>query len=172
MDPELLCVLIVLVLLAAGGIYWGFFSRGRTLLTSRLQAGALTLIFLVIPAVLLVLAEQRHAVARLAREGIVPHPSIENAVGVAAGKGPGPLSVLLRRAGLRGSTWLFDLKGSPENVLAFYRNPAHAPGWTLTEDGPAMLILRRGPETMSISARKGLASRQISYTVSDSRERP
>ncbi len=167
MDPELIAILAGLVFLAGWAYYRGFVSRKPSLFPWMAQAGFVALALVPIPFTLLTLAQQRQAVRKLEREGIVPHPAIANAVGVATG--PGPISRLLPWDDRHGATWLFDTKASPEDVLAFYRNRAHTPGWTLVEDSPVLLIFRQGTRTLAISPRRG-PSRQVVYMVTDGGE--
>lgn len=165
MDPELLLLVAFFVLLALFFFYMGFVVPASRLRYST-QTGFVFLAAFLIPFCLLVLADQSRAAGRLTALGIVPHPSIRNAIGVATGGGAGPVAWLLSRWNSRGPTWVFDVSASPAEILAFYRRETNAPGWVLVEDdSPVMLVLRRGTQTLTIAPHETATSRQVRYVI-------
>ncbi|MFQ5917747.1 MAG: hypothetical protein ACE5I0_08065, partial [Candidatus Binatia bacterium] len=97
---------------------------------------------------------QSGAENRLARVGIVPHPSIEETVGVAMGVGDNPI-------------WMFTVDAPAESIADFYRTEANRQGWNLTNDSPTMLILNRGEKKMVIGVHEGWDSRTVTYTLTE-----
>ena len=153
MEISIIILLIFLILFGILTFYLGFIRPPRVLAWLS-QAAFITLTFILIPLCLIALWNQSKATDRLAKIGVVAHPSIKNSVGIATGIGTDPI-------------WVFEVTASPEEIITFYRNELNTHGWTLIEDNPSMLIFKRGTQKLVISANESWTSQIVSYTLTD-----
>jgi hypothetical protein len=148
METTLIILVSFCTLLAAQGYYFGF-KKPPPVLAYLQQTTFVVMTFILIPFLLIVLWLQWGAKDRLAETGILPHPSITEALGIAVGVGANPI-------------WLFEVEASASAVADFYRATTNRPGWNLTTDTHILLILRRGSEKMVV----GISEKQGSSTLS------
>jgi hypothetical protein len=148
-QPSLLWLQLAFVALAAATYHLGFVRPPRVG-AWRLQAAFLVTICLLIPAVAYTLVLQAGARERLAGVGIVPHPAIRHAVGIAAGQGERPV-------------WVFTAAGDGAGALEFYDDPATRPGWEILERGPLMTVLGRDGTRLSVTAADAGTSATLIY---------
>lgn len=153
MQTSIIVLLVICLYLAVQGYYFGFIRPPRVFAWLQ-QATFVFMAFLMIPFLAGVLWLQSGAENRLARVGIVPHPSIEETVGVAMGVGDNPI-------------WMSTVDAPAESIADFYRTEANRQGWNLTNDSPTMLILNRGEKKMVIGVHEGWDSRTVTYTLTE-----
>ena len=135
MDFSLILLLIALVALNIQAYYFGWL-RPPTVLAWLQQSSFIVLTFLLIPLLIYALYSQSQALNRLERHGIVPHPAIKNAVGIANGRGENPI-------------WLFELNNNA-NALDFYRNLMQSGQWKLSDDLGIQLRFTGDKNTLTI----------------------
>lgn len=146
MQTQLLALLIIFVILAAQGYYFGFVRPPKALAWLH-QATFILMIFMMIPLVSFVLWKQAGAVERLASRGVNPHPDIVYPIGVATGPG----------------TWVFKAKSTPEDIVSFYHLEDNLAGWKMVSSSDNMLVFFNGDEKMTISMSQDADSTTIIY---------
>ncbi len=112
---------------------------------------------MLIPACVVVLWIQSGAINRLVKTDIIPHPSIVEAIGTAAGIGHNPL-------------WMFKVKATSGDIMTFYRKESNRPGWTLSEDNPTMLIFNRDKKRMLISVYENWTATEVTYMLTQGKK--
>ena len=90
MDSSLILLLIALIALNIQSYYFGWVRPPKVAAWLQ-QTSFIVLTFLLIPLLVYSLYSQSQAESRLEDYGIVPHPAIKNAVGIANGKGDNPI---------------------------------------------------------------------------------
>ena len=148
MQPQLVVLLIICVVLAAQGYYFGFVRPPKALAWLQ-QATFIMMLFMIIPLVSLTLWRQSGAVERLASTGVKPHPGILYPVGLATGP----------------SIWVFKTKSNPEDVKSFYHSKDSLDGWELISRFDNMFIVSNGEEKMTISMSRNADSKTIIYMI-------
>ena len=151
MQDSIIIILSGCIILAAYGFYAGFIRR-EPLTDWKARAGFVFLVSVIIPLLIIVLWLQSGAKGRLARTGFVPHPSVEESVGISVGIGKRP-------------TWVFKFHASEKSIADFYRLEENREGWNLTNNNPLMMILKKDKTTMVIGVNKGLRSNTIIYML-------
>lgn len=154
MQTSVIVIFIIFIVIAVYCYYAGFIKRDPYTYWFA-QSGFVFSTFLMIPFLIIILWLQSTATDRLTKKaGIIPHPSIVESVGIAIGIGNNP-------------TWVFKVKASPEEIMAFYRNENNRPGWILVSDNKIvkMLVLKGDKKGMSISTFEDRTSRKVIYTL-------
>lgn len=153
MGTTVVMLLAACVGLAGLGYYLGY-ARPTRVLAWLGQASFIFLTFFMAPLLAVVLWLQFGAKDRLSKAGIVPHPAIEETVGVAMGLGDNP-------------TWVFALDASADPIIDFYHVEGNRPGWELVSKGHELLVLRRDRKKMIIGTYKGWRSHTITYQLTE-----
>jgi hypothetical protein len=148
MQPQIVILLIICILLAAQGYYFGFVRPPRALAWLQ-QATFALMLFMIIPLVLFALWKQSGAVGRLESTGVRPDPGILHAIGLATGP----------------STWVFKSTSTPEDLRSFYHSQEGLDGWELISSSNDMLIISNGREKMAISMSRNGNSTTTIYTM-------
>ena len=136
MDP-ILTTLLLAVLALAGLLYYVFIVRREPDFGGRGMAAMITLLFVLVPVLLITLWLQSDSAQRLSNTGFVPHPALVSTTGVAAGVGEDPV-------------WVYSIAGDPRVIVQFYRDPANHPGWQQVSDSESMLIFESEDRRMSL----------------------
>ena len=151
MDASLILLLVALIALNIQSYYFGWVRPPKVAAWLQ-QASFIVLTFLLIPLLVYSLYSQSQAESRLEDYGIVPHPAIKNAVGIANGRGDNPI-------------WLFELEDN-EPALDFYRNLPESAPWDLSDDLGIQLIFTQQSRTLTI-VQSGAPDRStLAYMVS------
>ena len=148
MQPQLVVLLIICVVLATQGYYFGFVRPPKVLAWLQ-QATSILMLFIMIPLVSFALWKQTGAVERLENSGVKPHPGILHPVGLATGP----------------STWVFKAKSNPEDIKSFYYSEDSFEGWEIISSSDNMLIVSNGDEKMTISMSRAADSTTIIYMM-------
>lgn len=154
MQISLVVFLIVLLIFAVVSYRLAF--RMRFYGMQFLSKAAFTFLVFVLIPLALVVRHQARAKSELTRIGIIPHPSLTEAVGIATGR-----SLRDERR------WLFHSQQRPANVLGFYRDSITRPEWRLTLESPVMLILQRGSQRLTIAANTSATETVVMYSLRD-----
>ena len=136
MDP-ILTTLLLAVLALAGLLFYVFIVRREPDPGGRGMAGLITLLFVLVPVLLITLWLQSDSAQRLSDTGFVPHPALVSTVGVAAGVGENPV-------------WVYSIAGDPRDIVQFYRDAGNHPGWQQVSDSENMLIFETDDRRMSL----------------------
>lgn len=153
MQDSIIIILLAFTIMAAYGYYVGFIRRDP-LIGWLAQAGFVFSICVMIPFLIIVLWLQSGAKDRLARIGFVPHPSIEESVGISVGIGKRPI-------------WVFETHASEKSIADFYSVEKNREGWSLTNNNPVMMIFKKDKMTMVIGVAKEWTSSSIIYKLSE-----
>ena len=148
MQPQIVVLLIICIVLAAQGYYFGFVRPPKVLAWLQ-QATFVLMLFMMIPLVSFVLWKQAGAIERLESTGIKPHPGILYPIGLATGP----------------STWVFKAKSNPEDVHAFYHSEDSFDGWKIISSSESMLVVSNGDQKITISISRNGDSTTIIYMV-------
>lgn len=148
MQLSLILLLLICVLLAIQGYYFGFVRPPRTLAWLQ-QSTFVIMAFMLIPFLVIVLFQQAGDIENLAQTGFVPHPAITESVGLTGE-----------------STWVFEIDASENEVREFYRNAANTGNWQLTTDAGVMMIFSRDRQQMTIGYREGRDKNTVIYMLS------
>ncbi len=138
MDLSLIALLAGCLLLA-GLLYYVIFVRREHPVSPWGKSSLVTLVFLLIPVLLIALWYQAGAQDRLVQIGFTPYPGFVASSGVATGLGERPV-------------WVFSVDGGAEPVLEFYRRPDNRKGWVLVSDGRSLLLFEREGKSVAVSA--------------------
>lgn len=138
MDLDLIALLGGCLLLAAL-LYYVIFVRREEPIGSWGKSGLVSLVFVLVPVLLIALWYQSGAENRLKEIGFTPYPGFISSSGVAAGQGKNPI-------------WVFSVEGDLAAVLEFYRRPENHNGWTLVSENEGLLLFRHEKRLVSISA--------------------
>jgi hypothetical protein len=156
MQPQMILLLIVCILLAAQGYYLGFIRPPRAL-AYLAKATFIFMSFVMVPLLSYTLYLQFGAVERLSRTGLVPHPKIAHAVGLATGKGANP-------------TWVFKLnqvnQTAQKSALDFYLLPENIDGWEFYSKSESMIFLSSSQGKMTIMTGNSGGAEIIIYMAS------
>ena len=152
MQPSIIAILIFLIFFAVLSYYLGFI-RPPFVLDFIPKSIFIFSVFLIIPFLTFALWTQTSEKNRLQETGVVPHPSIEHAVGMTISLTEHP-------------TWIFSVDPSLQTATDFYLDEDNRPGWDILSDDPEMLLLKRGEETMSISVSNTRGDASIIYMLS------
>ncbi|NWH05746.1 hypothetical protein [Desulfobacter latus] len=146
MQPQLVVLLIICIVLAVQGYYFGFIRPPKVLAWLQ-RATFILMIFLMIPLVSFTLWKQAGAIERLASIGVKPHPGILHPIGLATGP----------------STWVYKNKSKPEDIKSFYHAENSFEGWEIISSSDNMLIVSSGNRKMAISMSREADSTTIIY---------
>ena len=138
MDPALIALLGGCLSLAIL-LYYVIFIRRDGAVGSWGKSGLLTLLFVLIPVLVIALWNQSGAESRLALIGLSPYPGLTSSSGVATGQGKNPV-------------WVFSVEGGAEPALKFYSHPENHKGWTLVSKSKSLLLFKSEGKTLVISA--------------------
>lgn len=134
MSTTTLFFLLLFIAIAILNYYLGFVRQGAfTYLAQASFVAAAAIIFVI----LILLWQQHTAIDRLSRIGITPPPSIIESVGTGTGLGDQPL-------------WIFRIDATSEDISAFYRDEKNRKGWTIADDMPVMMILKKKDRKLTI----------------------
>jgi hypothetical protein len=153
MQFSIIIILIFCIILAGQGYYSGYY-RPTAILAWLAQAGFIFMTFLMIPILIIVLWLQSGAQDRLAGTRFIPHPSIEETVGIAAGVGKNP-------------KWAFKTEASEDSIFNFYRDKENRKGWELINDDSIMMIFQEGKKKMVIGVSKGWSPNTLIYSLTE-----
>ena len=123
-------------------LYYFIFAKKEADLGGRGRAGIFSILFVIVPIILIVLFMQFEAESNLVKMGFKPHPSFSSSVGAATGTGENP-------------TWVFSTTGETGSILQFYKNPSNHDGWTLNVENQNLLIFRKDSKKMSVLVNNG-----------------
>ena len=126
MDPILITLLIA-VLALAGLLYYVVIVRRQPDPGGRGMAGMITLLFVLVPVLLITLWLQSDSARKLSDTGFVPHPALAASMGVATGVGEDPV-------------WVFSIEGDPDAIVRFYKDPSSHAGWQRVWASEGMLM--------------------------------
>ena len=149
MDPTLIVLLFAVVAFAAA-LYYLYIKKGWYDWGYRARASIIVLVGVLVPVLVMALWQQHHASDELAAHGISIHPEIGPSVGIATG------SVV------SGAHWVFEFDGTRSDLLDYYREASHRPGWGIAEDNSVFLILLKEEQRLTISGGDGTAIFQLS----------
>jgi hypothetical protein len=151
-----------LITLLAGFIVFAFisyrvgFAKPQQSLTWQSQAGFIVIVFMLIPSVLFVLWQQAGAKKGLAEIGIQPLPELTQSVGIATG------------TALTGTrVWMFHADVKASDVIGFYRNTETRSSWQLIGEAPAMLVLKRNHQRLTINVNESTSDTVVIYTLQE-----
>ena len=85
-------------------LYYFIFAKKEADLGGRGRAGIFSILFVIVPIILIVLFMQFEAESNLVKMGFKPHPSFSSSVGAATGTGENP-------------TWVFSTTGETGSIL-------------------------------------------------------
>lgn len=138
MDKAILALLAWMIGFDAISFYFGWIKPPRVL-AHYSKASFIVLTFILMPFTAYVLWGQATAVERLEAEGVVPHPSIINSVGISSGT-------------ITKGTWMFSADATPAEVMEFYKNENNRPGWVTDTQSPVMIMFRKDGRELVIAA--------------------
>jgi len=138
MDLSLIALLGGCLLLAALLAYV-IFVRREHLIVSWGRSGLVTLLFMLIPLVVISLWYQAGAETRLEQIGFTRYPGVVSSSGLAVGLGENPV-------------WVFTVEGDAERALDFYRRAENRRGWALVSEGASLLLFEREGRLLAVSA--------------------
>ena len=105
-----------------------------------------------IPSLIIVLWVQSSAQERLAETGFIPHPAIEETVGLTAGFG-------------KNAKWAFKTDAAKDSIFNFYRDEDNSLDWELINEKSDVLILRKGiRKKMVVGLNQGRSSNTLRFT--------
>ena len=152
MQTSIIITLFISIILAAYGFYAGYY-RPTAKLTWLAQACFGCMIFLMIPILIIVLWVQTSAQDRLSETGFIPHPAIEETVGVTAGFG-------------KNAKWVFKTDATKDSIFNFYRDEDNSLGWELINEKSDVLIFRKGKrKKIVIGLNQGKSSNTLRFTL-------
>ena len=152
MDLTIIVLLIVVVAFAAA-LYYLYIHKGWYDWGYRARASIIVLVGVLVPVLVMALWQQHHARDALAAHGVSIHPALGSSVGIATG------SVA------SGEHWVFEFDGKRSELLGYYREASHRPGWDITEDNGVFLILSRGDQRLMIAGGDATAVFQLSRVL-------
>jgi hypothetical protein len=138
MDSSLIALLGGCLLMAAL-LYYVIFVRREHLIISWGKSGLVSLVFVLVPVLLIALWFQSGAENRLERIGFKPYPGFVSSSGIATGLGEKPF-------------WVFSVEGGAETVLEYYRQPENRNGWALVADTESLLLFEREGKSVAVSS--------------------
>ena len=140
--------MLLFSVLIAGATYYSGFYRPTRFMVSRAQAAFFTILFMLVPVLILTLWLQSNANDTLAKTGFVPFPGTQESSGLA----------------ITNPNWVFHTQEDRAAVFEFYRDKTNRPGWRLTGENKMMMVFRRGNETMVIGFSSGESANTLIYT--------
>ncbi|MBN2577335.1 MAG: hypothetical protein JXP73_22420 [Deltaproteobacteria bacterium] len=158
MERSIIILLVGAVGLAVLTCYLLYIRRVSSF-RSHVAATFVSCTFVAIPLFVVVLARQHLATDRLAETGIVPHPSIEESVGVATGSDNPDASF-----------WAFRVGAPPEEIMDFYRAQRNRRGWIVVGDGKDGLVLEKGERRMSIAVHEDQRAKKLFFHMTRKRK--
>ncbi|HOP18113.1 MAG: hypothetical protein KDI22_06255 [Gammaproteobacteria bacterium] len=138
MDLSLIALLGGCLLLAAV-LYYVIFVRREHPISPWGKSGLVTLMFVLVPVLVIALWYQAGAESRLAQIGFTPYPGFASSSGVATGLGENPV-------------WVFSVEGGAKPVLEFYGRPENRKGWALVSESESLLLFEREGKSVAVSA--------------------
>ena len=153
MQQSIIILLILCILLAILGFYFGFIRPPRVMAWLQ-QSTFLIMTFMLIPIILLVLYSQDGSLERLTETGFMLHPAITESVGIGYGKGTNP-------------TWVFEINSNKNEIRDFYLSAENTGEWTLSTDSDIMLIYKKGNQRMTIGIREGRSANTLIFTLNE-----
>ena len=152
MEKSILLLLFFSVLLGVSGYYIGFVKPPKTF--AWLAKATFFCSLVLIPILCLVLWFQSGAKERLSNTGFVPHPNIEEPIGIAFGIGKNPI-------------WIFKTDDDKNSVFNFYNESASRPGWELTSNEGSYLLFKQGNKEMTVGHQEGWISNSIVFMLNN-----
>ena len=136
MDITLVVFLVALLALAAL-LYYVFIVKQSPDAGGKGFVGLIVILFILTPAVLVMLWIQTTSDDRLNEIGFRPHPALRSSVGLATGIGDNPV-------------WVFAIDGDPRQIMEFYKVQDNHSGWQLVYEGQNLLVYEREAQSLSI----------------------
>lgn len=152
MQQSLLILLVLAIILAVLGFYFGFIRPPKVMAWLQ-QSAFVIMAFLIIPFIIFTLNSQTQAPDRLASTGFKPHPAIVESVGIASGISNNP-------------TWVFEIDANKDQVRNFYLSEENTGDWELSTDADIMLIFKKDDLTMTIGFNEGRTSNTLTFMQS------
>ena len=138
MDLSLIALLGGCLMMAAL-LYYVIFVRREQPISSWGKSGIVTLMFVLVPVLVIALWFQAGAVNRLEQMGFEPYPGFVSSSGIATGLGEKPF-------------WVFTVEGGAEPVLEFYKLAENRKGWMLVSESKSLLLFEREGKSVAVSA--------------------
>ena len=154
MQDSLILLLIFCAALSVQGYYSGFY-RPLAVLSWLAQSTFVIATFMLIPILVYVLVTQSGAIERLEKAGIRPYPGIKGSAGIANVRGDNP-------------TWVFEVQGSSDEILEFYRSTENTGNWSFHGDDGIYLRLSKNDQIMKIAFRDNWPSDTLIYIIEGS----
>jgi hypothetical protein len=151
-------LLVLWVVMALAGYWFGFRSPAEGVLRTLFQGTFFVCLFILVPVTLSVLRSGTRPDVRLQATGIVPHPA---------------LGEMLIEPTPRDGTiqWIYVAEAPAREILEFYRWQSNRKGWAVGSDRTVQLVLARDGETLTISADDAAKGSVVNFLLQQSRVR-
>ena len=147
-----LALLVLWLVLAAAGYWYGFRNPAEGMLRSLFQGTFFVSLFILVPVTLYVIWGGMRQEPRLSAHGIVPHPSLQELL----------TEPVVREGAIQ---WVYTAGDPAGEILEFYRWKSNRPGWTIGSDRTVQLVLSGNGRTLIISAEDAARGSVVSYLL-------